>query len=90
MYNRPSPRLGRASTVLVGYLRKGFTMRIKHLVVIVALLAVGMLPAPAHAEGVVTVCDEAHLLAALAGGGTVTFACSGTIDYPHQHYRDCG
>ena len=34
---------------------------------------------PAHAGGVVSVCDEAHLLAALAGGGTVTFACSGTI-----------
>lgn len=27
----------------------------------------------------VTICDEAHLLAALAGGGTVGFACSGTI-----------
>ncbi len=34
---------------------------------------------PAHAGGVVSVCDEAHLLAALAGGGTVTFSCSGTI-----------
>ncbi|MCB0255027.1 MAG: hypothetical protein KDI55_14995 [Anaerolineae bacterium] len=45
-----------------------------------ALLMPGVLePAPAYAGGVVTVCDEAHLLAALAGGGTVTFTCSGTI-----------
>jgi len=54
-------------------------MRIKHLVLIFALLTAGLLPSPAQAGGVVTVCDEAHLLAALAGGGTVTFACSGTI-----------
>ncbi|HSN78043.1 MAG TPA: right-handed parallel beta-helix repeat-containing protein [Anaerolineae bacterium] len=51
----------------------------KHIFVILALLALALLPSPAHAGGVVTVCDEAHLLAALAGGGTVTFACSGTI-----------
>ena len=29
--------------------------------------------------GVVMVCDEASLNAALASGGTVTFACDGTI-----------
>ena len=29
--------------------------------------------------GVVSVCDEAHLLAALSGGGNVTFTCSGMI-----------
>jgi predicted outer membrane repeat protein len=29
--------------------------------------------------GVVSVCDETHLLSALSSGGTVTFACSGTI-----------
>jgi hypothetical protein len=32
-----------------------------------------------HAAGVVTTCDEASLDAALVGGGTITFACSGTI-----------
>ncbi len=47
---------------------------------VLALLAPGAsAPTLAHAGGVVTVCDEAHLLAALSGGGTVAFACSGTI-----------
>lgn len=51
----------------------------KHSVTLLILLAV-MLPAPsARAGGVVTICDEAHLRAALAGGGKVTFGCSGTI-----------
>lgn len=54
-------------------------MRVKYFVAILILVAVGLLPAPAHAAGVVTVCDEAHLLAAVAGAGRVTFACSGTI-----------
>ena len=57
-------------------------MRPKHLVTILVLLALAAASAPsapAHAGGVVSVCDEAHLLAALAGGGTVTFSCSGTI-----------
>jgi predicted outer membrane repeat protein len=62
-------------------------MRLQHLVTLLvlltALLAVLLTlaapAAPAHAGGVVSVCDEAHLLAALAGGGTVTFSCSGTI-----------
>jgi hypothetical protein len=54
-------------------------MRTKQLITILVLLAAGLLPPPAHAGGVVAVCDEAHLLAALAGGGTVTFACSGVI-----------
>ena len=56
-------------------------MRPKHLVTLLVLLAlaVASAPTPAHAGGVVSVCDEAHLLAALAGGGTVTFSCSGTI-----------
>lgn len=50
------------------------------LFLVLALLASGATtPTPAQAGGVVTVCDEAHLLAALAGGGAVTFACSGTI-----------
>ena len=56
-------------------------MRSKHLVTLLFLLALAVASAltPAHAGGVVSVCDEAHLLAALAGGGTVTFSCSGTI-----------
>jgi hypothetical protein len=36
-------------------------------------------PLAALAGGVVTTCTEAALRAALAGGGTVTFACDGTI-----------
>ena len=54
-------------------------MRPKHLVAILVLLMLALPASPAHAGGVVSVCDEAHLLAALAGGGTVTFTCSGTI-----------
>lgn len=48
-------------------------------VVALIVLVFAMLATPVHAGGVVTVCDEAHLAAALAGGGTVTFACSGVI-----------
>jgi hypothetical protein len=54
-------------------------MRTIYILVILVLLALAVPASPAHAGGVVTVCDEAHLLAALAGGGTVTFTCSGTI-----------
>ncbi|MEZ4732294.1 MAG: right-handed parallel beta-helix repeat-containing protein [Caldilineaceae bacterium] len=36
-------------------------------------------PFPLHAAGVVSTCDETHLRAALAGGGTVSFGCSGVI-----------
>ena len=54
-------------------------MRTKLLAAILVLLALTLPASPAHAGGVVSVCDEAHLLAALAGGGTVTFTCSGTI-----------
>jgi hypothetical protein len=43
----------------------------------VALLLV--LPVAAWAGGTVTNCTEAALRAAMAGGGTVTFACNGTI-----------
>lgn len=42
-------------------------------------LALGVPAVPAAAGGIVAVCDEAHLLEALTGGGTVTFGCSGTI-----------
>ena len=38
-----------------------------------------LLAPPARAGGVVNNCTEADLRAALAGGGTVTFACDGTI-----------
>ena len=51
----------------------------KYLVTILVLLALAVPASPAHAGGVVSVCDEAHLRAALAGGDTVTFSCSGTI-----------
>ncbi len=54
-------------------------MRLRYIFAILALLALAVPAAPAQAGGVVSVCDEAHLLAALAGGGTVTFTCSGTI-----------
>ena len=54
-------------------------MRPKYLVTILVLLTLAVPASPAHAGGIVSVCDEAHLLAALAGGGTVTFSCSGTI-----------
>ena len=53
-------------------------MRRIHLVAILVLLALA-LPSSAHAGGGVSVCDEAHLLSALSGGGTVEFSCSGTI-----------
>ncbi len=54
-------------------------MRRVHLAAILVLLALTLPAAPAHAAGAVTVCDEAHLKTALAGGGTVTFSCSGTV-----------
>ncbi len=38
-----------------------------------------LLPLAAWSGGVVTNCTETNLRAALAGGGTVTFACDGTI-----------
>lgn len=44
-----------------------------------ALVLALLWPAFAWADGVVTVADETHLRAAMAGGGTVTFACDGTI-----------
>ena len=54
-------------------------MRPKYLVTILILLALAVPASPVHAGGIVSICDEAHLLAALTGGGTVTFTCSGTI-----------
>jgi hypothetical protein len=46
---------------------------------IILLGALAFTCVPAHAEGVVSQCDETHLLLALSAGGTVTFSCSGTI-----------
>lgn len=43
------------------------------------LLLLLLLPQAARSGGVVTECTEADLRAALAGGGTITFACDGTI-----------
>lgn len=54
-------------------------MKPPYVVAILVLLALVVPASPAHAGGIVSICDETHLLAALAGGGTVTFACSGTI-----------
>ncbi len=54
-------------------------MRIKRYWALLVWLALAAPASPAQAGGIVSVCDEAHLRAALAGGGTVTFACSGTI-----------
>lgn len=54
-------------------------MRPKHIIIILVLLALSIPASPAHAGSVVTTCDEPHLLAAMAGGGTVTFSCGGTI-----------
>jgi hypothetical protein len=54
-------------------------MRPKYLVAILVLLALTFPVSSAHAGGVVSVCDQAHLLTALSGGGTVTFSCSGWI-----------
>lgn len=59
-------------------------MRITSTVGILLLLVLSLPASPAHASGVVIVCDEAHLLAALAGGGTVMFTCSGTITLTDQ------
>ncbi len=54
-------------------------MRPKYLNTILVLLALALPASPAHAAGIVSICDEAHLRAALIGGGSVTFSCSGTI-----------
>jgi len=50
-----------------------------HPLLVLLTLVAASAPTPAHAGGVVSACDEAHLLDALTSGGTVTFSCSGTI-----------
>ncbi|MGH9774550.1 MAG: choice-of-anchor Q domain-containing protein [Candidatus Acidiferrales bacterium] len=65
-------------------LRKPLASRINCVILLgavtMATLALAYAPS-AHAAGVVTTCDEANLDAAVSGGGTVTFACSGTISF---------
>jgi len=54
-------------------------MRPKHLLIVLVLSALTVPASPVRAGGAVSVCDEGHLLAALSGGGTVTFTCSGIV-----------
>ena len=54
------------------------------LALLVPLLAVVRPPAPVAAVGVVTECTEAALRAAVSGGGTISFACTGTITLTSQ------
>jgi predicted outer membrane repeat protein len=50
-----------------------------------AALILALIPgSAARAAGIVSVCDETHLLAALSGGGAVTFSCSGVITMSGQ------
>ena len=51
----------------------------KHFMIVLILLVLALPAAPAQAGGVVSACNETALKAALTGGGTVTFSCSGTI-----------
>jgi hypothetical protein len=59
----------------------GLTQHGRPRILLAALLvALAMAYVPVtRAGGVVSVCDETHLRAAVAGGGAVTFTCSGTI-----------
>ena len=57
---------------------RSFCVASRFLFLLVLLIAV-FGTSTAHAAGVVSVCDQAHLQAALAGGGLVTFSCSGDI-----------
>ena len=54
-------------------------MRTRHFMIALVLLVLALPASPAQAGGVVSACNETALTAALAGGGTVTFSCSGTI-----------
>jgi len=54
-------------------------MQTRHRIIVLILLVLALPAAPAYAGGVVSVCDESHLLTALSGGGAVTFTCSGYI-----------
>ncbi len=54
-------------------------MRTQPVVAVLLLLALAAPASQVQAGGVVAVCDEFHLRAALLSGGLVTFACSGVI-----------
>lgn len=49
------------------------------LAIVGAAALILLLPSAARSGGVVPICTEANLRAAMAGGGPVTFACDGTI-----------
>lgn len=77
-------KIHKYSTVQRSAVHAGTMLRARWpaLLSVVATLAVGLLvlkPVPAWAGGVVTTATEAALRSAMAGGGTVTFACDGTI-----------
>ncbi len=57
---------------------RSFCVATRFLFLLVLLIAV-FGTSSAHAAGAVSVCDQAHLQAALNGGGLVTFSCSGDI-----------
>ncbi len=54
-------------------------MRATLLASILVTVLLGLPAGFAQASGTLAICDEAHLLEAVAGGGTVTFGCSGAI-----------
>src|SRR5690242_1061392 len=49
-----------------------------------AALFLLLTPRAAQAGGVVATCNQASLVAAMAGGGSVTFSCNGTITLTSQ------
>src|SRR5260370_24251243 len=55
---------------------RGSKLKVFFLLMMASVLVSSTAPA---ASKTVTECDQAHLESALAGGGTVTFACDGTI-----------
>ncbi len=60
-------------------MKKFCSVRWPRLAAVLVLLCTTLFAQPARAAAVVSTCDEASLLAALAADPVVTFACSGTI-----------
>jgi hypothetical protein len=61
-------------------IRKPSRIHLRGFSLLVAMIALSFAcPPPTRGGGVVTACNEPGLKAALVGGGTVTFSCSGTI-----------
>ena len=59
---------------------KILVQKILSVFIIVVVLSMSAASArPAQAAGVLANCDQASLIAAIGTGGTVTFACNGTI-----------